>query len=301
KVTYTYDIELDEKSYKMLLDRFYSAENLDRLTSKLRENGFDRYAQQMSKANIQLEISDAPFTMTIVGSPAKDMQRISSIVRDNFEKVIPVYSVKKELGIAIAKFKSEMADIEENKFSLELKLERKKAILTKLKDLVSSDSSKIPGSIVLHFDNVGENSEYLPLAYQAQATDANIINLEEIVRTNHKMYDYYKGLLSLNERLFEQVRDKASSHYTIQEFHALLTNIASEYEDEELIGYLNAYIKKIENTISTNIPIVEEPKLLLIPKGSVNKSVIVLAVLLMIITFAAFLLEGIEKNRTHAK
>ncbi|MHC4632910.1 MAG: hypothetical protein ACYS9C_16815 [Planctomycetota bacterium] len=37
KVTYTYDIELDEKSYKMLLDRFYSAENLDRLTSKLRE------------------------------------------------------------------------------------------------------------------------------------------------------------------------------------------------------------------------------------------------------------------------
>ena len=79
-----------------------------------------------------------------------------------------------------------------------------------------------------------------------------------------------------------------------------MTNIASDYEDEELIGYLNAYIKKIENTISTNIPIVEEPRIYLIPKSSVNKTVIVFAVLLMITTFAAFLLEGIQKGQAQA-
>jgi hypothetical protein len=114
------------------------------------------------------------------------------------------------------------------------------------------------------------------------------------------MYDHYKALLGVNERLFEQVRDKAASHYTIQEFHAFLTNMVSDCEDEELIGYLNAYIKKIENTISTNIPIVEKPRICLIPKGTINKPVIVFAVLIVITTFAAFLLEGIQKSQAQA-
>jgi len=169
-----------------------------------------------------------------------------------------------------------------------------------LKNLKPVEPNRIPSGIVLQFGNIGENTEYLPLAYQIQVTDANIIDLEESIRANHRMYDHYKGLLSVNERLFEQIRDKAASHYTIQEFHTFLTNIASDYEDEELIGYLNAYIKKIENTISTNIPIVEEPRLCLIPKSSVNKTVIVFAVLLMITTFAAFLLEGIQKGQAQA-
>jgi hypothetical protein len=300
KVTHTYDTGLDEQGGRVLLGQFYGAENVDKLAGKLRESGFDRYAQQMSKANIQLEISDASLTMTITGSPAKDVQRISSIVRDNLEKVIPIYSVKKELGVAIAGFKSKMADIKDNEFSLELELERNKAILPKLKDLASSGLGEIPGNIVLHFDNVSANSAYLPLAYQAQATDAKIINLEETVRANLRTCDYYKSLLSLNERLLDEVTNKASSYYTIQEFHAFMTNILGEYEDKESADYLNAYIKRTENVMSANSPVIEEPSVYPVPKGTVKKSEVVFAALLMITMFAAFLIEAVQKKRIPA-
>jgi len=300
KVTYAYDIKLDEKGYKTLLDAFHSAENLYKLTSKLKENGFDKYSKKMTKENIELEISDTLLTMTIIGSPEEDMQRISSIVRDNFEKILPIYSVKQGLNSTIAELKARMADIDESRFGLELELERKKAISAKLKNLKPTDPNKIPSGIVLQFDNVSQNSEYLPLVYQIQVTDANIIDLEERITTNQKMYDYYNSLLSLNERLLDQVRNKTSSFYTIQEFHAFLSNMVSDYEDKGLVDYLNAYIKKIENTISTNIPVVERPKVHLIPKGTTKKSVIVFAALLIIAMFGAFLLEAVQKSQAQA-
>lgn len=292
--------EFFEKGRRILLDRFFSAENLDNLAAKLKENGFDEYAQEMSKANIQLEISDTLLAMTIVGRPRKDMQRISSIVRDNFEKVIPIYSVKEELSSAIAKFKSEMADIEENKFSLELELEREKAILTKLKNLAPADPNKIPGHIILQFDNINGNSKYLPLAYQIQAAESKIIDIEETINANQQKYNYCRDLLSLNEKLFDEVKNKTSSYYDIREFHSFLTNIVSDNEDEEFMPYLNAYIKKIENAISANTPFVEKPRIYPVPKDTVKKTGIVFTVLLIVTTFAAFLSEAIQKSQAPA-
>ena len=84
--------KLLEKNRRILLDKFYGEENLDKLAAKLRENGFDKYAQGISKTQIQLEITNSLLTLTIIGSPEQDMQRISSIVRDDFEKVIPIYT-----------------------------------------------------------------------------------------------------------------------------------------------------------------------------------------------------------------
>jgi len=238
--------------------------------------------------------------MTIKAKLQRDIQKISLIIRDDFEKVIPIYSVKQKLNETIIGYKAKMADIEENRFSLELELERKKAILTKLKNLEPADSYKIPGSIILHFDNVSENSEYLPLAYQVQAADANIINIEETIKANQEKYDYYKDLLSLNESLFDEIKSKASLYYTIQEFHSFLTNTIADYKDKKLTDYLNAYIKKIENEISAYPPVMEKPRIFLIPKDNVRKIGIVFALLLMITTFGAFLLEGIQKSRVSA-
>lgn len=336
KMIYLYDIGLyersagiGEKDYKMLLDRFYSAENLDRLTFKLRENGLDKYAQKVAgaatdealKKLVDFEVSPSYFeiasttdiqdlqeiqqvkgtllAMTITGRPQKDMHRISSIMRDDFEKVIPIYTVKHELNKTIANFKADMANIEENRYGLELELERKKTTLAKLKNLEPKDLDKIPSDIVLQFNNVGGNSEYLPLAYQIQAADANIINLEESIRANQEMYDYYKGLLSLNEGLFNQVRNKTSPYYTIQEFRSFLANVVNDYQDKELIDYLNAYIKRIENIISANIPVMEKPKVYPVAKGTVKKSAIVLVIAFVLSVFAAFLLEGLRKSQAH--
>ena len=289
--------KLLEKNRRILLDRFYSEENLDKLAARLRENSFDKYAQGISKTQIQLEITNLLLTLTIIGSPEQDMQRISSIVRDDFEKVIPIYAVREELSNVIAGFKAQMADIKDNSFSLELELERKRAILKKMKNLQPSDPNKIPGGIILQIDNISQNSEYLPLAYQIQAIDANIITIEENINANQKKYDYYKNLISLNDKLFEEIKTKTSSYYTIQEFHSFLTNMMGDYTEKELADYLNAYTKRIENMISINTPVIEKPSVYPVAKSAVKKSAVSFAALLMIASFIAFLLEAVQQRQ----
>lgn len=54
KVTYVYNVRedvgswnLNEKNYNVLLSRFYSEENLNKLINKLKKNGFEKYAKQL--------------------------------------------------------------------------------------------------------------------------------------------------------------------------------------------------------------------------------------------------------------
>ncbi|MHC4228395.1 MAG: hypothetical protein ACYSW0_13300 [Planctomycetota bacterium] len=292
--------ELDEKDHRILIDRFNSAENLDKLIAKLRESRPDERARKMPRADIRLESTGALLAMTIVGRPRKDLQKICSIARENFENVIPIYSVKEELSNSIVRFRAAMADIEKSRFSRMLELKRKKAILAKLKNAGPTDSNGIPAGVILHFDNVSQNSEYLPLPYQVQAADATIINIEEIIVADQEKYNYYESLLDLNERLLAEVRGKASSHYTIQDFHSFLTDIIGEHENEELADYLHAYIKHIENMISTNIPIVEKPMVHPVPKLAVKKTAVLFAALLLIATLTAFLLEAVQQKQAPA-
>lgn len=286
-----------EMKRRILLDQFYSKENLDKLAAKLRDNGLDIYARGISKSQIQLEISNTLSTLTIIGNSEQDVQKISSIVREDFEKVIPIYTVREELNSVIAGLKTQMADIKQNSFSMELELESKRAILEKMKNLQPYDPDKIPGGIILQIDNISQNSEYLPLVYQIQAIDANIITIEEIINANHKKYNYYKNLISLNEKLFDEIKNKTFSYYTIQEFHSFLDNMMNDYTEKELADYLNAYSKRIENMISINTPVIEKPSANPIPKGTVEKSMVLLASLLIITSFAAFLLEAVQRRQ----
>jgi hypothetical protein len=292
--------ELLEKNRRILLDQFYSKENLDKLAAKLRDNSLDIYARGISKSQIQLEISNALSTLTIIGNSEQDVQKISSIVREDFEKVIPIYTVREELNSVIAGLKTHMADIKQNSFSMEFELERKKAILKKMKNLQPSDPNTISGGIILQINNISQNSEYLPLVYQIQAIDANIITIEETINTNQKRYNYYKNLISLNEKLFDEVKNKISSYYTIQEFHSFLATMMDDYAENELADYLNAYTTRIENMISINTPVIEKPRAYPIPKGTVKKSMVLLASLLIITSFVAFLLEAVQRRQAPA-
>ena len=292
--------ELFETNRRILLDQFYSKENLDKLAAKLRENGSDIYAQGISKSQIQLEISNTLSTLTIIGNAEQELRKISSIVRDNFEKVIPIYTVMEELNRVIAGFKANMADIKENNFSMELELERKRAILKKMKNLQPSEPDKIPGGIILQIGNISQNSEYLPLAYQIQAIDANIITIEETINANQKKYNYYKNLISLNEKLFDEVKNKTSSYYTIQEFHSFLANMTDKYAENELADYLNAYTERIENMILINTPVIEKPSASPIPKSTIKKGMVLFASLLIITSFVAFLLETVQRRQAPA-
>jgi hypothetical protein len=287
-----------ERNRKLLLDNFYRSDNLDKLAAKLRENGFGEFARQISETRIRLEISDTSATLTIIGGPEQDMRKIASIVRDYLEKVIPIYIVREELTDTIAELGIEMAGIEKSNFDLEFELERKRAILQRMKDLRPRDPNKMPGGIVLPINEMNQDSMYLPLAYQIQATDVNIIDIEETIRTNQQKYNYYNKLMSLTEKLFDETKTKMSSYYTIDEFHSFLVDTMSDHTDKQSIDYLSAYKKRMENMTLANIPVVEEPGVYPIPKGTIKKSAVSFVGFLVVASFAAFFLEAVQQRQT---
>jgi hypothetical protein len=137
---------------------------------------------------------------------------------------------------------------------LRLEFERKKSTLEKLKNSDTEDLSRLPSDIVLHFNiepfnieplkakdldglqkfqNVGSNSAYLPLPYQIQAAETQIINLEEQIRANKEMYTYYTDLLNFDEKLFRYIKKVMPSYSTLEQFHSFLTNTLAEYNENE--------------------------------------------------------------------
>jgi hypothetical protein len=161
----------------------------------------------------------------------------------------------------------------------------------------SVDSNNVPKNIVLHFDSVRGNNEFLPWEYQIQAIEANIIYTEEALQTNQKKYNYYNALLSLSENLLNEIKNNTLSYNTAQEFFSFLTNTIGKYKDTELNDYIDAYVHKTESVISNNTPLVENPRIYQIPKGIVKKSFIICVVLLMATTLVAFLMEAAQKNK----
>jgi len=323
-VTYTYDIEQDRKVLadrlynaqggeeliskaqeskqydSVLRERFYSTENMNRLAAQSRGSGSDDYPPELSKTNVKLDVSGELLTLTVVGRTKGDVHKISEAVRDNLEKVMPIYSVKDKLRSTMAILKNEMSDIEKNRFRLQLQLDQKRGILAKLKKLDTARSNSISDGVIIHFDGVKEQGEYLPLAYQVQAADSNIINIEETIDMSQAEHKYYETMLRLNEGLAEEIAKQKSSYYTIEQYHSFLVDLAGEYQDSVLADYLSAYTKEIENLISINAPLVSKPEIHLVPRDNVKRATIVFVALLMISTFVAFLLESVQKSKACA-
>ena len=322
-----YDVSnwnLNEKNYNVLLDRFYSAGNINKIVNKLRENGLDRYAKRIETAELKdfveftvlppyMDLSKVKVTdpatlekirqlkalllnMSIIARPKNDISKISLVIRDNLENAIPVYFAEEQLNATIRGYKARMADIEESRFNLKLGLKINKSILAKLKNIKAGTIDKSESNVALQFDISGK-TEYLPAEYQIQATESATIQLEEQIAANEERYKYYKDLLTLNEKLSGELRNKTTSYYTIQQFYSFLTDLAKNYEDRALKDYLNSYIKRIKNRISVSAPVTKKPKVHAVSKGTVKKTAIVFIVLLMLTTFVAFLSEGIQKSR----
>jgi|GEM_PF-2889113 len=329
-----YDVSnwsLNEKNYRMFLDKFFSKENIDKIVNRLRENGLHRYAEEMTKASttedlknfVDFEVSP-PYTdlsktkitnpveleqirqliaqllnMTVVGRPKNDIPKISLVIRDNLENVISVYMVEEQLTAAARRLRASIADIEENSFELQLALKTDKAVLANLKNIKTPVSDGGASNIALQFDISGK-TEYLPVEYQIQATESKITQVEGEFAASEERYDYYKNLLALNEKLLAELKNKMSSYYTIQQFHSFLTAVVNSYESKDLKSYLNSYIKRIENRISASAPVTEKPNAWAVSKGTAKKIAIVFAIALMLSMFAAFLLEGLKKSQAQA-
>ncbi|MHC4790344.1 MAG: hypothetical protein ACYS8Y_02730 [Planctomycetota bacterium] len=321
----------NERNYTVLLDIFYSGENLYKIINKLRESNLDEHAKIISRATKKedlkkfvyfevlppfIDSSKAKITsaaeleqirrlkaqllkMTIIGRPKNDISKISSVIRDNLENVTPVYFIKEQLNVATRGCRNQMADIEKNMFSLELSLKTNESILVKLKDMKASPSTQPEGRISVQFD-IGDRSEYLPVEYQIQATKSKAIQLEEQISSDKKKYSYYEDLRSLNERLLAELNNKTSSYYTIHQFHSFLMGLVNSYKNNEIKDYLNSYIKRIENRISASLPITEDPKLSAVSKDIAKKSVIVFTAMLILSALGALLIEDLHKGQNEA-
>ena len=317
---------LTEKNYNILISRFYSEENLTKIIKKLRESGLNEYAKQLSNGGSSkgllkfepipsyIDLSEARITdvgqleelrqlkalllkMTIIGKPKNDIPGISAVIRDNLENVTPVYMAKEQLSTEIRTHRTLMADIEGNRFNWELTLKTNASALEKLKNVKTQIQDSIESNVTLQFD-VGGKSEHLPLGYQIQALESEIVTLEKEIEVNEENYKYYKNLLALNEKLLAGLNKSIASYYTIQQYRSFLLKLIKGVEKQELKDYLSSYLKKIENRIAASVPVTEDPTIYPIARGTVKKSGIVFVIALMMSIFVSFLLEGLKKSQT---
>jgi hypothetical protein len=326
-ITYSYDVDnwnLNGKSYEVLLNRFYSEENLTRLIVALQKNGLEKYAGQLNNDKqsrkfirytaippfldlSRLNISDPDqlnkiknlkaflLDVTISDRYPEYLYKVSSVIRDNIENVILLYVVREQLSAVIRDYNNKIASIEHDRFDMELALKNTTKVLMELKKVNTSAFETKQEGVVLQF-NVGEQNQYLPLSYQIQATESKRILLVENITTSEEKDMYYKDLLDLNNKIFTELDTKLISGYTAKEFKSFLIQLAGSNEKPQLKDYLNFYTRQIENTIMNNKPITEKPKIVSVGRETIKKTWVVLVVCLMLSVFAAFLMEGLKRN-----
>ncbi|RKY05755.1 MAG: hypothetical protein DRP66_10220 [Planctomycetota bacterium] len=322
---------LNEKNFNVLQSRFYSEDNLNRIIDNLQTNKLDEYAEHVrnfkadvSRKFVEFEVSP-PFIdlsrlkvadpdqleklrdmkafllkITIMGKPLEDIGKIALVIRDNFEKVAPLYMIQEQLSTDIRGYNSKLANIESSRFGLELDLKNNTEILAGLKKVDVTNLDEKGGEVVLQFD-VGRQSQYLPLSYQVQAVESKIVEVQGQINANTANYTYYEALSGLSSQMVAELNDKLSSseNYTIELFKSFLADLIGEIKEQELKDYLASYIKKIENRISVSVPVSKTPKISSIAKGTVKKTGVAFAAFLMLSVFAAFLREGV--CRRHAE
>jgi len=335
KVTYSYDTrangwDLNKTNYIILLNSFFSSENQKKIVTLFHKTELDNLAESIinsrdgMKKIIEFEVlppypdisklknlnaekikklqsmNASLLKFTITGKSEKDINKIFSIIKTNFESEIPLYRIINDLDSSVNHYRYKMTEIDKLRFGLKLELKSKSIILKNLKKIKSQTPKKDETDILLQFD-VGNKSEYLPIHYQIEAVESKIIKLEQNINNNAIMYDHYNSLLNLNNTFLAEVEKKISTAYTIQQFHSFLLNVLKETQKEEIKDYLNAYIKDIENCISSCTPLSSTPRIIPVSKGTLKISAIVFVLSIMIALFTAFLLEGFKKRNEKIK
>ncbi len=330
ELTYTYgNWEVDDKKFEMFLDGFYSGENLGRIIPRLKNEGFEKYAVSIGNAGArgrkslqklilfevwppymdlsnmkgkgasQMEelrkLTSLLVKMTITARPQSDVAAIASIVRNNVEHVTPLFDIEGELISEINEYRTKMAEIEENRFGLELSLKTKTNILAQLKNMKVEVLDTTETNFTLQF-NIGNQSEYLPLAYHIRAAETGIVELKEEVRQYEDEHTHYEELTALNEKLLGGIRNSKSSEYTVGQFHSFVSDLHGRTEKTEVKDDLTAYIKRLENRMLSRVPVTDTPKTHSLGKGTVKKTGTAFVMFLIVSVFATFLREGVRRR-----
>lgn len=224
EVSYIYDnLNPDPSEYIVLTSQIYCRENLDKIADRFQKEGLGghtEYLRNGGKIDSFLRIEPFPpyivlsesditdpgqirqiqslksqqINMTLTAPTRDDLFKIASVIRDNFEKTVPLYSLRREVAQNINFCRTYMADIEANKFEHGLTLAKNRDILASLSKIRSGVSDNGEDNIMLQFD-VGQESQYLPLGYQLRAVEAKIIELEKESEVDTINYKYHEQLL----------------------------------------------------------------------------------------------------------
>ncbi len=328
--TFVYEYPVKETEYNVLVRRFYSVENLAKIADQLREKGLAQCAQDLLDCQsedsleelIRLTASPAypkrlqttdPATsekisafqaqllsIRITGRSRKEVETAAAVVTANFEHVLPMYAVRNDLKELIRRFKMTAADIENNRFTLDMDLQSEQARFEKLKVLEGpgAGSSDQPGraeagrdSLVLQFTEVKGSREFLPLAYQIRAVQSKIIDLQETIRSNEDKYTYCVGVLDLATRLLSQVEQSILTPYTAQQFLGFVGEQLLACKDKAQADFLKSYMRRTENLVLANTRAGESPVTYPIPRHLTGISLLVFIAAMMVMVFAAVVLE----------
>ncbi len=109
-------------------------------------------ATSPAQIDVISEIKALLLDMTITGKSENTLARISSVVRDNFENVTPLYMIREELSLEIGQHKTSMADIESGRFQLDVTLRTNNFALENFKNIKATASEGIESNVTLQFD-----------------------------------------------------------------------------------------------------------------------------------------------------
>ena len=331
--TFVYEHPVRESEYNVLVRRFHSLENLAKITGQLRDKGLTSCAQELLDCQtedslekmIRLTASPAyprrlqttdPATsekigavqaqllsIQITGRSPKDVETIAGVVTDNFEHVLPMYAIRNDLKDLVRRFKVTAADIEDNRFNLDMELQREQARFEKLKALETGQTrsnlkseirdSNAPSEdkLVLQFTDVKNTREFLPLSYQVRAVASKIIDLQETIRGNEDKYTYCIGVLELTDKLLSQVEQSILTHYTTRQFLGFVGEQLPACKDQAQSDYLKSYMRRTENLVFASTRAGISPVIYPVPKHLAGLGVVVLIAALMVTIFAAVVLE----------
>lgn len=318
---FVYERPLSESHYNILLRRFHSRENLDRIIRQLRGLGLGDYARRFDEARteksleklIRFEVSPAypkrlqttdPATseqigafqarllsVRITGDTEAQVLEAATVLTGNLENVLPLYDVRVDLKGSIQQYRILAAQIEETRFSLMLDLQREQAKLEKLKGIEAATSEVPQGNIVLQFNDVLNSREFLPLSYQIRAVQARIIDLQEQLSSDAEKYRLHLQILDLNDRLLRKIEESLLTDFTLQQFVAFLGEQLPACQDQALSDYLKSYIRKTENLILVNTRAGERPVVYPVPRNIAARSVLAFVGFLMVGVFLAVVFE----------
>jgi hypothetical protein len=319
--TFVYQRPLTESEYDVLLRRFYSAENLGKIVARLRERGIADYAAKLEQAEteealeklIRFRVSPAYparlqttdpntseqiglfkaklFYIKITGDSKSDMAGISDVITANFASVLPLYDIRDDVIESIREFEKLVAEIDDNRFTNGIDLQKETARLEKLLSVADGPSEAAQPNVVLQFTEVAESWEFLPLSSQIQTAQTKIIDLQETLRSDKEMYSYYLKVLELNGRLLRQIEGNLLTDYTVQEFVGFLDEQLGTCKEEALADYMKSYIRKTHNLRLVNTRASEKPVVYPVPKHILGRGALALVVFLMVMACIAVALE----------